>query len=194
MQRPFYSRSCNSVHDTTRGAACAPPIRCLLPMPSALPPSPLPATPRLRSKALATWAALLGGALGLHRFYLFGPRDVWAWLHPLPTLIGLWGIRRVEQFGQDDTLSWLLIPVLGFMLAATMLQAILYGLTPDERWHTRFNPGLPDPAQGPASGWASIIGVALALMLGATVLMATIAFSGQRYFEYQIEEARKISQ
>jgi len=30
--------------------------------------------------------------------------------------------------------------------------------------------------------------------VGAGVLMATIAFSGQRYFEYQIDEARKISQ
>ena len=39
-----------------------------------------------------------------------------------------------------------------------------------------------------------MIGVILALLLGATVLMSTIAFSGQRYFEYQVEEARKISQ
>ncbi len=31
-------------------------------------------------------------------------------------------------------------------------------------------------------------------MIGTTVLMASLAFSFQRYFEYQIEEARKISQ
>jgi hypothetical protein len=31
-------------------------------------------------------------------------------------------------------------------------------------------------------------------MLGATVLMASIAYSFQHYFEYQVEEARKISQ
>jgi hypothetical protein len=36
--------------------------------------------------------------------------------------------------------------------------------------------------------------VILALLVGATVLMSTIAFSGQRFFEFQIEEARKISQ
>jgi hypothetical protein len=42
--------------------------------------------------------------------------------------------------------------------------------------------------------WAAVIGVVIALLLGATVLMATIAFGGQRYFEYQVEEARKISQ
>ena len=40
-----------------------------------------------------------------------------------------------------------------------------------------------------------IIGaLAVALMVGAAVLMATIAFSFQGYFEYQVNEARKISQ
>ncbi len=64
----------------------------------------------------------------------------------------------------------------------------------DEKWHARFNPSLRGSADAPASGWAAVIGVVLALLLGATVLMATIAFSGQRYFEYQVDEALKISQ
>jgi hypothetical protein len=80
------------------------------------------------------------------------------------------------------------------MVAYTMLQAILYGLTPDEKWHARYNPALAASPDAPTSGWPAVIGVGLALMLGATVLMSTIAFSGQRYFEYQVEEARKISQ
>lgn len=148
-----------------------------------------------KSKTLATWAALLGGPVGAHRFYLYGLGDLWGWLHAGPTLLGAWGIRRVLDLGQDDQLSWLLIPLLGFMVAYTMLQAILYGLTPDEKWHARFNPGLSaEAAEAHASGWAAVIGVGLALMLGATVLMSTIAFSGQRYFEYQVDEARKISQ
>jgi hypothetical protein len=148
-----------------------------------------------KSKTLATWAALLGGPIGLHRFYLLGLRDPWGWLLPIPTLLGAWGIHRVSEFGQDDQLSWLLIPVLGFTVAYTMLQAILYGLTPDEKWHARFNPHLVDRLDAaPASGWPAVIGIVLALMAGAIVLMSTIAFSGQRYFEYQIEEAHKISQ
>lgn len=148
-----------------------------------------------KSKTLATWAALLGGPVGLHRFYLYGLKDGWGWLHPIPTLIGAWGIHRVSELGQDDQLAWLLIPVLGFMVAYTMLRAILYGLTPDEKWHARFNPALAtSPETAPASGWPAVIGIVLALMLGATVLMSTIAFSGQRYFEYQVEEGRKISQ
>jgi hypothetical protein len=144
----------------------------------------------MKSKTLATWIALIGGSLGLHRFYLFGFRDVVGWLHPAPTLLGLYGVRRVFELGQDDHLSWALIPLLGVSVSAAMLAAIVYGLTPDEKWDRRFNP----PGASSRSGWGAVIGVVLALLLGAGVLMATIAFSGQRFFEYQIEEARKISQ
>ena len=143
-----------------------------------------------KSKTLATWIALIGGSLGLHRFYLHGPRDVWGWLWPVPTLIGAYGVLRVIRIGQDDPLSWALIPLLGIAVAAAMLAAIVYGLMPDEKWSLRFNHGEP---VAPA-GWLAVIGVVIALLLGATVLMATIAFGGQRYFEYQVEEARKISQ
>jgi hypothetical protein len=143
-----------------------------------------------KSKALATWIAIIGGSLGLHRFYLYGLRDVLGWLHPLPTLLGVVGVQRVFEFGQDDHLSWLLIPLLGLMVAQAMLFAILYGLTPDERWDARHNPGAPVHD----TRWAPVLGAVAALMIGAGALMATIAFGGQRYFEYQIEEARKISQ
>ena len=150
--------------------------------------------PTYKSKTLATWAALIGGPVGLHRFYLYGLADLWGWLHALPTLLGLWGVNRALELGQDDQLSWVLIPILGSIVAFTMLHAILYGLTPDEKWHARFNARL-EPSVTPApSGWAAVIGVVLALMIGATVLMATIAFSGQRYFEYQVQEGLKLSQ
>ena len=134
-----------------------------------------------KSKTLATWLALLGGCLGLHRFYLHGFRDGVGWLFPLPTLLGAYGIERMNQFGQNDRLAWLLIPLLGFAISAAMLSALVCGLTPDEKWDARFNPGAP--AQ--RSGWLVIIGVIVALMLGAGVLMATIAFSSQRWFESQ---------
>ncbi len=144
----------------------------------------------MKSKTLATWVAVLGGSVGLHRFYLHGFRDIWGWLHPWPTFVGLYGVQRMQEFGQDDRLSWALIPLLGAMVAQGMLWAIVYGLTSDDRWDRRFNAGQASPG----SGWGAVIGVVAALMVGAGVLMATIAFSGQRFFEYQIEEARKISQ
>ncbi|WP_119153068.1 NINE protein [Caldimonas tepidiphila] len=145
---------------------------------------------RYKSKTLATWLAFLGGGLGLHRFYLHGAGDPLGWLHPLPTLLGLLGVWRLREFGQDDRLSWLLIPLLGLMLAATMLVAIVYGLTPDEKWNARHNPG----GREHRTGWLAIIGVVAALMVGAGILMATLAFGLQHFFEWQFEEARRISQ
>jgi hypothetical protein len=134
-----------------------------------------------KSKTAATWIAILAGAVGLHRFYLHGLRDVAGWLYPLPTLLGAYGVHRMRAFGQDDQLAWVLIPWLGGAIAAAMLSAIVYGLSSDEKWHARFNP----THEAQPSGWAAVLGAMLALLLGAGVLMATIAFSAQRYFEYQ---------
>ncbi|HWP20513.1 MAG TPA: hypothetical protein VNO84_15380 [Burkholderiaceae bacterium] len=150
----------------------------------------IPTSRPYKSKTLATWIALLAGSLGLHRLYLHGLRDALAWLHPVPTALGVVGVQRMIDYGQDDRLSWVLIPLLGLMIAQGMFCAILYGLTPDEKWNARHNPAGPEHR----TGWATVIGVIVALMVGAGVLMATIAFGFQRYFETQIEEARKISQ
>ncbi|QAZ38404.1 hypothetical protein C1M51_02645 [Methylibium sp. Pch-M] len=143
-----------------------------------------------RSKTLATWLAFIAGSLGLHRFYLHGLRDAWGWLHVPPTLLGLYGVERMLELGQDDRLAWALIPLLGLALAASMLAAIVYGLTPDERWNARHNAG----AAVRPSGWLVVFGVVGAVFVGATVLIATIAFSGQRYFESQVEAGRQLSQ
>lgn len=136
---------------------------------------------RYRSKTVATWAAVLAGALGAHRLYLHGPRDLLAWLHLPPTLLGLWGAWRMHSLGQDDRVAWVLVPLLGLMLSAAMLVAIVAGLTPDDRWDGRHNPGLP-PRR---TAWGPVLGVIAALMLGGIVLIGTIAFAGQRFFEWQ---------
>ena len=65
-------------------------------------------------------------------------RDPWAWLHPWPTLVGAYGFWRMRTCGVDDARGSALVPLLGVMLAATMLQAIVYGLTSDERWAARY--------------------------------------------------------
>ncbi len=139
-----------------------------------------------RSKTIATWLAVLAGTLGLHRFYLHGLRDVAGWLHPVPTALGLLGIERVLTLGQDDRIAWVLLPLLGLSVSLAMLSAIVYGLTPDERWDARHNGG----ARGPQTGWGAVLGVIVGLLIGAGVLMSTIAYSGQRFFEWQFEAAR----
>jgi hypothetical protein len=146
-----------------------------------------------KNKTTAAWLAFIGGQLGLHRMYLFGMGDPWAWLHPIAAALGWWGVERARFYGQDDALSWVLIPILGFTLAGTALTAIYYGLMSPEKWNAQHNPGAPDALAG-HTNWLTIGAVVLALLVGTIALMSSIAFSFQRYFEYQIEEGRKISQ
>jgi hypothetical protein len=148
----------------------------------------------MKNKTLAAWLSFLGGPLGLHRFYLFGFRDVLGWLLPLPTALGVYGMNRALTYGQDDTLSWVLIPFVGFTVAGCALNAIVYGLKSTEQWNAQFNPTADENAAAGQTQWLTIGAVALSLLLGTTVLMSSIVFSFQRYFEYQIEEARLISQ
>ena len=101
----------------------------------------------MKNKTLAAWLTFLGGPLGLHRFYLFGWRDWLGWLMPLPTLLGLYGLQRIRQYGVDDQLSWVLLPILGFCLAGCALTAIVYGLMTPEKWNAKFNPKAAPDAQ-----------------------------------------------
>lgn len=148
----------------------------------------------MKNKTMAAWLAFLGGPLGLHRFYLHGLGDLLGWVLPIPTALGLYGIQRVQRFGQDDTWSWVLVPLLGFTVAACALTAIVYGLTTRERWNAKFNPAGADDAPTGATNWLTIAAIVASLMIGTAILMASIAFSFQRYFEYQVEEGRRISQ
>ncbi len=148
----------------------------------------------MKNKTLAAWLAFAGGPLGLHRFYLHGMGDLIGWLLPIPTALGIYGIQRVQQMGQDDHMSWMLIPLLGFTIAGCALQAVLFALKTPEAWNERYNPGAAPDSPAGRTQWITIGAIIVALMVGTAVLMASLAFSFQRYFEYQIEEARKISQ
>ena len=70
-----------------------------------------------------------------------------------------------------------------FLQLCILLFAILYALTPDEVWQQRYNPGRP----GQATGWGPVLAAALALLVGGTVLMGTIAYGGQKFFEWQLQ-------
>jgi hypothetical protein len=151
----------------------------------------------IRSKTLATWIAVIGGSVGLHHFYLDGWRTRWGWLYPIPTLVGLAGVLRMRELGIDDRLSWALIPWLGLTISVGMLCAIVYGLTTDAKWARLYagDPAKPvvqatreqdDESPPPGvvhTGWAPVLGVILALMIGGGVLMGTIAFSVEKAFD-----------
>jgi hypothetical protein len=148
---------------------------------------------RAKNKTVAVWLALIGGSLGLHRFYLRGLGDWIGWLHPLPTALGWYGVERVLTYGQDDQLSWVLIPFLGLSIATACLTGIVYALSDAEKWDRWFNPEAPGQAAA-RTNWLTVLALVMALLVGTIAFMGSLAFGIQRYFEYQVEEARKISQ
>ena len=138
----------------------------------------------MKNKTFTVWLTLLLGSLGLQRISLVGRFDRWAWLILLPTAVGWYGVVRARTLGLDDLWSWILIPSGGFALAASALVAIRYGLMDAPAWNARFNPQAePEDAAGQTQG-LTVLGLGASLMVGTTVLMATIAFSFQRYFEF----------
>ncbi len=148
----------------------------------------------MKNKTFAAWLTFLGGPLGLHRFYLKGLGDMLGWALPIPTALGLYGIGRVQQFGLDDAWGPTLIPLLGFTVAGCALTAIVYGLMTPEKWNSRFNPNAPANGTSGNTNWMTIGAVVVSLFVGTTVLVSSIVYSFQSYFEHQIDEAQKISQ
>lgn len=137
----------------------------------------------MKNKTIAAWLAFLGGPFGLHRFYLKGSNDLLGWILPVPTMIGLYGLKRIQANGVEDPLSWFLMPLLGFTIAGCALTAIVYGLMTTEKWNASFNKAAPLDAAPGNTNWFTIAAIALSLLVGTTVLLSSIVYSFQRYFE-----------
>lgn len=137
----------------------------------------------MKNKTIAVWLTLITGPIGLQRVYLTGRFDAWSWLALGPSALGAYGVVRARTIGLDDHLSWFLIPFLGFCIAACALAAIVYGLTDAQRWNQKFNPLADEADEAGQTHWLTVMGLASSLFIGTTALMATLAFSFQRYFE-----------
>ena len=70
---------------------------------------------------------------------------------------------------------------------------IAFGLRPDEKWDTQFNPGIEDHHRS-RSGWPVILTVIFSLVLGAGFMMTFLAVSFEQFFISQLHEAKKLSQ
>jgi TM2 domain-containing membrane protein YozV len=148
---------------------------------------------RPKHKTIATWLALTLGSFGLHRFYLRGWGDWIGWLFPIPTALGWWGIDRAITFGQDDTLSWVLMPLLGISITISCLMGIVYALADRAAWNRRYNAELDEQASAGQTQWLTIGALIACLMIGTVAFMATLTFSFQRYFEHQVEAAKELT-
>jgi hypothetical protein len=146
----------------------------------------------VKNKTAAVWLTFLLGPLGIHRRYLLGRFDLIACLLPIPTLLGAYGVYRARNLGVDDALSWVLMPLLGFTLAGCALNAIVYGVQSTEAWNKRFNPNADPESPAGATHWLTVFGLAVTLLVGTAVLMASLAFSIQHYFEAQMEQTAAV--
>lgn len=124
-----------------------------------------------RVKALAGLLALIAGVAGAHRLYL-GAR-FW-WIYPLAALPALGWSMHAEQWYREPA----------FFLAAlvalvAMVEAIVFCLTPDERWDARWNPG---STRRSASGWAAVLVAIASLVVGAILMMSVMAIALEGWF------------
>jgi hypothetical protein len=147
----------------------------------------------MKNKTAAVWLTFFFGPLGIHRRYLLGRFDLLAYLLPIPTLLGAYGVYRARTLGVDDALSWVLMPLLGFTLAGCALNAIVYGLRSTEAWNRRFNPDADPESPAGATHWLTVFGLAVALLVGTAMLMASLAFTIQHYFEAQMDQPAAVS-
>ncbi len=124
-------------------------------------------TPQHKNKTLATALALLLGGLGVHRFYLKGSVDRLGLLHvcSLP-IAGL-----VYGAGRAPNPFWVLLPLIVSCLVG-FLEALVIGLTPDEKWDARHNAASGRTSR---SHWVLAVLLVLTMLVGTTGLIATIA-------------------
>jgi TM2 domain-containing membrane protein YozV len=92
----------------------------------------------------------------------------------------LFGAFGAHWFYLNQRRAWLYLLLFPLSFFAGCIDALRLGLMPDERWNQIFNPTLPEDT--PQSSWVTVVGVGLALAIGVTVMMASMAVLFQWYF------------
>lgn len=120
-----------------------------------------------KNKTLAALLAVIGGAIGLHRFYLGGKTDRWAWLH----LLSLPASFFIYFFSQNLHPFFTAMPLILSALTG-FLACLVIGTTPDEKWDTQYNSTSP---QKTSTSWIIVPILVLTLGVGASAVIVVIA-------------------
>ncbi len=120
-----------------------------------------------KNKTFATALAFLLGGLGAHRFYLKGSVDRLGLLH----ICSLPAAGLVYGLGHAPNPFWVLLPLILSWLVG-FGEALILGLTPDEKWDARYN---RNSGRRSASHWFVILLVVVTMLVGTTALIATIS-------------------
>lgn len=122
---------------------------------------------RHKNKTLAALLAFLLGGLGAQRLYLRGWRDPWLWAH-LACLPAAWAVSVAMPHADG---FYKLLPIILSGLAG-FLEALVMGVTPDEKWDARYNAGSGRQSD---SRWPVAVVLVFSMMIGAGGLIATIS-------------------
>ena len=119
-----------------------------------------------KNKTVATLLALLLGGLGIHRFYLKPGADRIGLLHLccLPVMGILYGAVKPHPF-------YMVLPLLVSYIAG-FVEALVIGLTPDEKWDATYN---MHSGRQSRSNWVLVLLLVVTMLVATTVLIGTIA-------------------
>lgn len=119
------------------------------------------------NKTFATLLASTAGGVGAHRFYLYGIKDIWGWIHLAS--VPLSALFRLLVPGQP--LLFVAAP-LAISVLTGFIEALVIGLTTDEKWDVEYNVA---SGRSSASSWPLALVLVLTLGIGAVALIAAIA-------------------
>lgn len=120
-----------------------------------------------KNKTVATLLAVLLGGIGAHRFYLRGSLDKAGLLHvaSLP-IAGL-----VIGLAPEADIYYKVLPLVVSYLVG-FLEALVIGVTPDEKWDAAFN---ANSGKKSASKWPLAVLLVCTMLLGTTGLILTMS-------------------
>jgi TM2 domain-containing membrane protein YozV len=120
-----------------------------------------------KNNTLATLLASVLGGLGIHRFYLYGITDKWGWAHAASLLFSSGILMTAPSIPFFFGISPLMLSAL-----IAFIEALVIGLTPDEKWDAAHNQGSGKQTH---SAWPLALLLILTVGIGATALIAAIA-------------------
>jgi hypothetical protein len=122
-----------------------------------------------KNKTAVSLLSALGGAFGLHRFYLYGHKDIFGWIYLSMSSVYLAVAGASWSNPSLDARVAFLFPIPVFVAA---IEALVIGLTDDAKWDRRHNVYSPDQTR---SGWRLVVLLVLTLAITFTAFVAGMA-------------------
>ena len=120
-----------------------------------------------KNKTFATFLALVLGGIGAHRFYLRGSLDKIGLLHVCSIPIA----GLVYGLAPEANSFFKVLPLVVSYIAG-FIEALVLGLTPDEKFDAAYNAG---SGKASASRWILAVLLVTTMMVGAVAVIGTIA-------------------